>query len=408
MLRCRDSRRLLWVALYLALLVPLVVTVLRDDAAYGDVLIYRRWVREGMAGQGWPVLDHGWVYPAGALIPMILLSGFAGSDAYIGAWVGMAAALSVLVVARLQQRGAQGRAAAWWWVLFSFALGSVGWSRLESVMVPLTVLAVLLIPRRPGIAAATLTVAGWVKLVPFLWLAPLVLSVRQRRPVVLGAGVATAAIIGPVVLLGGGRHLLSFLSAQSDRALQLESVWSTPLHVGDLLGRSPVRLFNDQLNTWELVGPTADALARSADVTLPIALVGAYAVIVRALARSSDTTAVLAQSFFVLSLVLMVVNKVGSPQFVAWPAGAVVMGLLLTDADRRREWTRPAIAMIAVAGLTQATFPLLYPSLTEGGAFVSLVLVVRNLLLVLLLVHGLRHLWREGSARPVVPSGGPA
>ena len=93
----------------------------------------------------------------------------------------------------------------------------------------------------------------------------------------------------------------------------------------------------------------------------------------------------------VLTIVLIVFNKVGSPQYIAWLAAPVAIALAL----RLPGWRPTAWTVLTIAGLTQIVFPLFYSGVLYGHVPVSLVLVARNVLLVTLLVQSVRDLVRE-------------
>jgi hypothetical protein len=52
--------------------IALVGTVLIPTQAFWDVDLYRWWMWQGLHQGVWPVLDGDWVYPAGAVLPMLL------------------------------------------------------------------------------------------------------------------------------------------------------------------------------------------------------------------------------------------------------------------------------------------------------------------------------------------------
>ncbi len=66
-----------------------------------------------------------------------------------------------------------------------------------------------------------------------------------------------------------------------------------------------------------------------------------------------------------LVLALIVVNKVGSPQYLTWVIAPIVIGLVI---DRRRWWARSPSAALATALLTQIEYPLLYGYLLGARA----------------------------------------
>jgi hypothetical protein len=82
-----------------------------------------------------------------------------------------------------------------------------------------------------------------------------------------------------------------------------------------------------------------------------------------------------------LVLVLIVFNKVGSPQFMTWLAAPIVLGLIY----RRRQWLLPAVLGLALAVLTQLIYPYLYGALLAASPGMVLLLTLRNLLQIVLL-----------------------
>ncbi|HEX7804852.1 MAG TPA: hypothetical protein VF413_01680, partial [Cellulomonas sp.] len=98
--------------------------------------------------------------------------------------------------------------------------------------------------------------------------------------------------------------------------------------------------------------------------------------------------AFLVRAALLVLVVLIVLNKVGSPQYLAWLGAPVALALAL----RLPGWRSTAWQVAALALLTQIVFPLDYGALLNGRVPVSLVLVARNVLLVVLLVKTVRDL----------------
>jgi hypothetical protein len=103
-----------------------------------------------------------------------------------------------------------------------------------------------------------------------------------------------------------------------------------------------------------------------------------------------------------LTVTLIAVNKVGSPQFISWLAAPIILGLVLNG----RAWRTPALLALALAALTQLVYPHLYDSLLVAHPLMVLVLTVRNLLEFVLLGWALFTLHRLG--RPAKPASGQA
>jgi len=93
---------------------------------------------------------------------------------------------------------------------------------------------------------------------------------------------------------------------------------------------------------------------------------------------------------FALTLVLLVLNKVGSPQFAAWLAPAVAVALALG----LPRWRVTAWGVLAVAGATQLAYPWMYDNIVDGVPGPTFLLAGRNLAVVVLLVVAVRELVR--------------
>ena len=81
----------------------LVGLVLIPDQAFWDLGLYRYWMWLGINDGQWPVLSGSWVYPAGAIVPMLVaaLGGTGGDSAYPQAWAAMITVLDAVAVAFL-------------------------------------------------------------------------------------------------------------------------------------------------------------------------------------------------------------------------------------------------------------------------------------------------------------------
>jgi uncharacterized membrane protein YbaN (DUF454 family) len=94
-------------------------------------------------------------------------------------------------------------------------------------------------------------------------------------------------------------------------------------------------------------------------------------------------------------LVLIVFNKVGSPQFVAWIIAPFV---LWTIVDRHR--VRRGLQFAAVtAFLTQGVYPLVFDLVRVANPLGVIVLTARNVMLVVLLVWVVQQLLQVPTER---------
>jgi len=382
-----------------------VGVVLAPAASFHDVDLYRWWMWLGTAHGIWPVLDGPWVYPAGAIVPMVLpaLGSATSTTAYAIGWCLLVTILDGVAVAALLRHGRRGALAAAWWLAFLAALGPVAMGRLDGVVAPVLVLALLAAARRPRLAAALLTVGAWIKVAPGAVLLPLaVVARRPVRDVVLPAAAVSAVVVAAVAVGGGLADVGSFLTTQTGRGLQIESVAATPWIIGQAVdGSEPVLRLNEELVTWELTPPETTDVAKALDVALALSAGAAAGLIWWAGRRGRAGLALLPGALLLLSL-LVVVNKVGSPQYLSWLAPPVV-ALLAGRSARWGRWLPSAAALLLVAaGLTQVVFPWGYEDLLTGELGVALALAVRNVLLVglvLLAVAGLVQAGRTEAGR---------
>lgn len=162
---------------------------------------------------------------------------------------------------------------AWWWLAFVLLLGPVAVGRLDAVVTPVVVVALAVALRHPVVASALLTAGAWVKVAPGALLLPLVLVLRRPwRHLVLPAAVVCVVVAGAVAAGGGLGHLTSFLTEQSDRGLQVESVAATPWVLAGLGSGSVRVVLNDAITTWEITGPGTATAAAALGLALPVAL----------------------------------------------------------------------------------------------------------------------------------------
>lgn len=368
----------------------------------GDVTaVYRAWAENAAAGYARMGIDVPWVYPILAFAPMAASLAF-GPEWFGQAWLGIvvlldAIAFSVLLGDRRLSRTR--RIAAWWWVGFLALLGPIALGRIDAVTVPLAMTGLLWAAGRPRVAAALLTIGAWVKVWPAALVGALVIASRSRRDVVTVAVALTAGILGVSLIAGAGANAFGFVAEQAGRGLQIEAPLALAWLWQMVAGSTAVRIVYDRdILTYQISGPWADAAAA---LTTPVMLVGVLAVIllgVRAVLRGAVLGRLLAPLALSFVVVLMLVNKVGSPQFVTWLAAPVVLGLAL----RPRRFALPAALAAVIALLTHLVYPYWYGWLLVANPAFVLLLTVKSALLVALLAWGIRAVWRAAAPHPVV------
>lgn len=398
--RWLESRRALWAAFaavhgWLAF----VGVVWIPSRAFWDVDLYRYWVALGRDGGPWPVFDGPWVYPVGALLPMLVPAAVSSTytAVYALGWSALVTALDAVAVGALIRRG--GSRGAWWWLAFLALLGPVAMGRIDAILAPLVIVALLVATRRPRLAAVLLTLGAWIKVAPGVLVLPLLIIARRPvRDVIVPAALVCAAFVGAVAAGGGLANAASFLRSQDARGLQVEAVAASPWTLAALVRDDVAVVFNRGILTWEIIGPGTSGVARALDVVLPLAVAGLAAALWRARSRPLD---VLVWGSLALATLLIVANKVGSPQYIGWlaPPIAVALAARRTGPDDASPGAAPevpdgapdvasrvAVLVLGIAALTQIVFPFAYPALLAGNPLVTGVLVLRNAGLLVLLV----------------------
>ncbi|WP_425955312.1 glycosyltransferase 87 family protein [Xylanimonas sp. McL0601] len=364
---------------------------------FGDVSLYDWWARRGFMNGVWPVLDYDWVYPAGALIPIAAPAiGTTGFVAYAVMWSAGVIALNGLALWFLARTPPRGRLAAWWWLIFLVALGPIWLGRLDGVVAPLILISLLLAARRPAVATAIATLGAWIKIAPGAVVVALAATSRSLprfvRDVVAPAAVVSALVVGLALAGGAGERAWSVFGQQEARTLQAESVAATWFSVARLWDPSIRIEYNDVIFTYEVQGSAAREVASLLDTVLPVAVV-LLGLLAWAAARRRPELAhdVLLLSAAATLLALIVFNKVGSPQFVAWLGPPVAAALALAGPGARHVWSPPAVGVLGVAVLTQILYPVAYGPFLGGEPWMIVMPALRNLGLVVLLLGAV---WR--------------
>ena len=354
----------------------------------GDVtLVYKFWIVDyAFAGHGWVGIDTVWVYPILAIVPMIAAAAF-GPELYASTWLTLVMIVDAIAFAAVVTIGRRHGVVhpAWWWLGFLVALGPVAVGRIDSITVPIAMLGMLVVLTRPALAGVLLTVAAWIKVWPAALVAAVVLAVRDRVRVIVGAAAITAAVLIVVIALGGAGNVFSFVSQQTGRGLQVEAVIATPWMWDATLGDGHSRVYYDTaILTFQLLG---DGVAIAAGIATPLLALAAVVLLglgLLAVRRGRVAGEVLPPLALALTLAMIIFNKVGSPQFVTWLAVPIVFGLMTRASGLGRSFRVPAVVGLVIAALTQVVYPYLYVDLVSARLPVVLVLTARNVLYVAL------------------------
>jgi hypothetical protein len=375
----------------------------------GDVTyVYLFWVERGLLGGEWVGIDTSWVYPLVALLPMLASYAF-GPDLYGSTWltiVMMLNAAALVAIIGVQER-ARHAAIAWWWMLYLVLLGPIALGRIDAITVPVALIAVMLIADHPKWGGALLAVGAWIKVWPAGVLLAALLALRERGAVMAAAVGTSMVVIAAGVALGGASALLTPITEQSGRGLQVEAPISTVWLWAAAAGEWAARVYYDQgILTWQVDGAGSAQAAAAMTPLLALAVVVIAALGLLAVRRGVDEVVLFPVLALALVMALIAVNKVGSPQFATWIAVPVVLGLV---------WQRwggvsfrvPAMLALVIAALTQVVYPVLYANLLSLDPGMLIVLTARNLLYLVLLGWAVGQLvvlcWRSPRAAALEP-----
>lgn len=377
----------LWGAFVLVHLVLGLICLTHPSLPMGDVtLVYAFWMQQGLDAGIWVGLDTVWVYPLLAIVPMALSAVF-GWTFYASTWVTLAMLAHAVAFAALLHRGRPHRAtaaAAWWWLAFLVAVGPVVLGRIDTFATAVAIVGVLAIVGRPVLGTVLLTVGAWIKVWPAALVAGAVIALRSRLTVLASAAATTAVVLAIGLILGGGVSLVSFITQQTGRGLQIESPLAT-IAMWTAWADAGTSIYYDQgILTYQLAGPGTELAAALSTPLLTLAVAAVALLGYLATRRGHPVARVLPPLLLAFTAALMLFNKVGSPQFAGWLAAPVLFGLVTARLDGGASFRVPATLALMIGVFTHAVYPYGYGELLSLDTGVLVALTARNLLYLVL------------------------
>lgn len=278
------------------------------------------------------------------------------------------------------------RRAAWYWTLFTTCMGSLLWFRFDVLPAVIVGAALLLMIRSPRASGALVGLGTAIKLWPALVVLPLISRDRDGRRRVAGFA-GTGAVIALLALAEAGwTRLVSPLTWQGDRGLQVESFTAGILAFLDSRDAQPrwsIEL--TPFNAYEIFGPHVDTMLQVSSLLMVAAGLLALALGLRAWQRGTALDPYLAaMSTVAVIAAFITANKTFSPQYMFW-LGAP-LAVLVSQARTTTEQARAAVLCLeglVAAVLTQVVYPDHYSQLifgTHPDISIALALGARNLL----------------------------
>lgn len=334
-------------------------------------------------------------YPDAGLWPVRAIIQLSGDHAYVflTLFSGFLIALSTAFFFYLLNRSHR---AALFWTAFTAAAGPIVYSRLDLIPGLLVAATAAALFTHPKLASALLGFAAMSKLWPAALAAGLVDKWnRSATWVRLATFGGTLVVVGAITALTSGwDRLVSPLTYQDVRGLQIESILATPLIVAAAFFPGHWHIDKAPSKSFEIFGPGVDQLVTASSVLMACTMLFGLGWALWHFLGDAWSPRSTALFFLTMVLLLIVSNKVFSPQYVVWfgpllavlvakqpeEPGASAQAGTNSEADALRKLTWLSVL---TAALTTAVFPFTYNLLFEGPHwFAALVLTVRNILMV--------------------------
>ncbi|MET7731685.1 glycosyltransferase 87 family protein [Streptomyces sp. NPDC005402] len=342
-------------------------------------VIYQGWYDVLRTGT-FPQDDVTWQYPPAAALA-ILSPALLPFLEYTQAFFLMAFAADLVVLLLLLYAGLRdGRRlrGAWVWVAGVPLLGPTVYSRYDVMVTAVAVAAVLAAARHPKVAGALVGFGAMLK----VWPALILVGIRRRS--VWASAAVTAAVVAALfsVSMPGA---FAFLTFQRERGTEVESLGSLVFHIARHHGWDGSVLLN--YGSVEFLGPWVTAVSTAALVLTGMAF-GLLLLWRLTATRFEAHTA--ADAALVAVLMFTTTSRVISPQYMVWLVGLAAACLCF----RASRMGVPAVMVLVACFVTVLEFPIWFSDVVGSTPLGITLLFVRNGLLVLATVIGMRELWR--------------
>lgn len=379
---------LLWLAVILVHIWLVFETVINPQTSpLNDVVLYGVWLKQMAHFHFLYGINTPWVYPFLALVPMYLAKLLGGSAGIMTGWIVLIGILNLVGVSAIVDWGREGKrafTAAGFYLAFIALLGPVAIGRIDAPATFLAMLGLVQVYRdRPRLAMIFFTLGAWIKIWPVAAAMSLFVSAIRRFQVAIFAIGTSVALLAAGLLIGGNSSLLSFVTMQGNRGIQIESpvaliwLWAAFAKVPGV-----GIYFDTQLVTNQIYG----SFVNTASTVMDFVLVGAIAITVwlsvRAHRLGAEPKHLFAVASTTAALDLIFFNKVGSPQYEIWLVVPLMAGILFG----LPKWRIGAGLGLAIAFLTNLIYPVFYSNLISLGLFGISLITVRNALLLALLI----------------------
>ena len=288
------------------------------------------------------------------------------------------------------------------WLIFVLLIGPLSYLRFDMLPAVLAGGALLAARHKPWVTGALTGLGAAVKLWPALLNGAFLSYRSDRRPVglafvIVGFGLALISLI-----FGGWARLISPLTWQSDRGLQIESIWATPLMLARAASPDQWLVDISQYQAYEIFGPGVDVWIVISNLATLLGLTMIILLTIRAFRHNGSTPVAIGFVVVATVAIMTITNKTLSPQYLLWLGGPMAALMVLrpnASVDEQPAINRMAGQLLILALLTQLVYPLFYDGyLGRNGQLMiilsTVVTAIRNLALVVFTVEACWLAWR--------------
>ncbi len=339
-------------------------------------------------------------YPALAVFIMIgvhWLSLIFGAS-FAGIWFIIATLLNIILFVILLKRGKAAVSVIWFWLIFIVFAGDVSQAGLESILIPITTIAMLVIISRPILSSVLLSIGVWIKIWPLAIFLSGFLFLRNRAKrlssFISSLIIITALLIIGILNLPSHFNLFGFITDQSSRGLQIEAFVAMPfMFMWSLNNPNYQVVYNPTFDTSDIIGsPIIDLISKYDSIIM--GLIGVILISLAAILykRKANPIAVFIYLSLALTSTLIVFNKVGSGNYVAWFIPTLIILILFLNQNKQRIlW--PVILGLGSAICSQISYHLGYSNVWTGVttsiSFLAVsIIALRNLFWLGLFIYG--------------------
>jgi hypothetical protein len=385
----------------------------------GDVNTYLKWAQDSLY-YGQIPHDTEWQYPP-LLAPILVfpewLSHTFGLH-YLTGFTAMTFLADCVITAMLLWTAARRDtwSGPWYWILGVPLLGPIVYGRYDVFPALCVIVALALLGRglpmimEDGTKGRQLNNRRWVAgiLIGFgtaikIWPGLAIFGLPRSKRGWQAIATVAASIVGTIATLSFFfSGTLSFVKNQGGRGIEIESIWGIPFVLGKRLHLDHVVTNQVVYGSYQIVPDGHGLISYLVTATYYVSrlsMVAGFALMVYWWWRKQWRPAIMADATFVATLVMIVTSVVISPQYLIWLLAVAGFCLLYKDTTQRRS----SMLVLICLPLTQYEFPIAFQSLLHAHIAVTLVVCLRNLLLVLATYVGYRDMWVSTVDGPFIP-----